>query len=137
MCTRTTTNLSTPAEAEELSESAIVKHESKKQRWHQRFTTSIYKRVTNTNGTQRSTYRARTKLAITSANNNSYTDIRMCTSNTQSVIEALSMGTRIARPFSLPFSSGKMVAIAVADPVEVGARLSMPERQRLKSCRRG
>lgn len=51
------------------------------------------------------------------------------------MIEALSMGTRTAMPFSLPLSSGKMVAMAVADPVEVGARLSMPERQRLKSWR--
>ena len=47
------------------------------------------------------------------------------------------MGTRMARPLSLPFSSGKMVAIAVADPVEVGARLSMPERHRLRSCHGG
>lgn len=55
------------------------------------------------------------------------------TSNTQSVIDELSMGTRMAKPFSLPFNSGKIVAIAVADPVEVGARLSIPARQRRRS----
>lgn len=32
-------------------------------------------------------------------------------------------------PFSLPLSSGKMSAIAVADPVEVGARLTSPDLQ--------
>lgn len=40
---------------------------------------------------------------------------------TQSVMDALVSGTRMARPLSLPFSSGKMRAIAVAEPVEVGA----------------
>jgi hypothetical protein len=33
-------------------------------------------------------------------------------------------GTRTARPFSLPFSSGKMSAMAVALPVLVGAKLT-------------
>jgi len=33
----------------------------------------------------------------------------------------------MARPFSLPFSSGKMRAMAVALPVDVGARLTRPE----------
>lgn len=32
-------------------------------------------------------------------------------------------GTRMARPFSFPLSSGKMSAMAVAEPVEVGAWL--------------
>ena len=44
---------------------------------------------------------------------------------TMSVIEELSMGTRIAWPFSLPFNSGKTSATAVADPVEVGAKFSL------------
>lgn len=51
-----------------------------------------------------------------------------------SVIDELSIGTRIARPLSLPLSSGKTSATAVAEPVEVGARLSIPLRARLKSC---
>lgn len=50
-------------------------------------------------------------------------------------MDEFSMGTRMARPLSFPFSSGKILAMAVADPVEVGARFSMPERQRLKSWR--
>jgi len=45
------------------------------------------------------------------------------TSNTQSVIDELVSGTRTAKPFSLPLSSGKMSAMAVALPVLVGARL--------------
>ena len=36
-------------------------------------------------------------------------------------------------PLSLPFSSGKMSAMAVADPVEVGARFVSPERARRRS----
>ena len=47
------------------------------------------------------------------------------TINTMSVIEELSIGTRMACPLSLPLSSGNTSATAVADPVEVGARLSM------------
>mmetsp|Transcript_12334 Transcript_12334/g.29886 ORF Transcript_12334/g.29886 Transcript_12334/m.29886 type:complete len:202 (+) Transcript_12334:162-767(+) len=56
------------------------------------------------------------------------------TSNTQSVSEPLHSGTRTARPLSLPLRSGKTSAIAVAEPVEVGARLTMPERPRRRSC---
>ena len=55
------------------------------------------------------------------------------TSNTQSVMDELVSGTRTARPFSLPLSSGKMSAIAVALPVLVGARLTSPLRARRRS----
>mmetsp|Transcript_13572 Transcript_13572/g.33994 ORF Transcript_13572/g.33994 Transcript_13572/m.33994 type:complete len:295 (+) Transcript_13572:683-1567(+) len=55
------------------------------------------------------------------------------TSNTLSVSDAFVSGTRTATPFSLPFSSGKISAMAVADPVEVGARLTMPLRARRRS----
>mmetsp|Transcript_42507 Transcript_42507/g.96057 ORF Transcript_42507/g.96057 Transcript_42507/m.96057 type:complete len:244 (+) Transcript_42507:585-1316(+) len=55
------------------------------------------------------------------------------TINTMSVIEELSMGTRMAWPFSLPFNSGKTSATAVADPVEVGAKFSIPLRARRRS----
>lgn len=54
-------------------------------------------------------------------------------SKTQSVREPLSRGTRTAMPFNFPFSSGKMSAMAVADPVEVGARFVSPERARRRS----
>mmetsp|Transcript_54188 Transcript_54188/g.171969 ORF Transcript_54188/g.171969 Transcript_54188/m.171969 type:complete len:204 (+) Transcript_54188:211-822(+) len=57
----------------------------------------------------------------------------LASSNTQSVREPLRMGTRTARPFSLPLSSGKIRAMAVADPVEVGARLVIAERARRRS----
>jgi thiamine pyrophosphate-dependent acetolactate synthase large subunit-like protein len=36
-------------------------------------------------------------------------------------------GTRMARPFSLPLSSGKIRAMAVALPVLVGAKLTRPD----------
>mmetsp|Transcript_8913 Transcript_8913/g.29503 ORF Transcript_8913/g.29503 Transcript_8913/m.29503 type:complete len:268 (-) Transcript_8913:97-900(-) len=55
------------------------------------------------------------------------------TQKTMSVMEALSIGTRIACPLSLPLSSGKTSATAVAEPVEVGDRLSIPERARRRS----
>ena len=55
------------------------------------------------------------------------------TSNTQSVSEALASGTRTAWPFSLPRSSGKISAIAVAEPVVVGIRLSPEARARRRS----
>lgn len=48
-------------------------------------------------------------------------------------MEELIKGTRMAWPFSLPFRSGKMRVMAVADPVVVGARLTRPERARRKS----
>mmetsp|Transcript_13746 Transcript_13746/g.23499 ORF Transcript_13746/g.23499 Transcript_13746/m.23499 type:complete len:243 (+) Transcript_13746:623-1351(+) len=67
-------------------------------------------------------------MALTSS-----TVVSRPTMKTISVIEELSIGTRIAWPFSLPLSSGKTSATAVADPVEVGARLSMPERARRRS----
>jgi hypothetical protein len=55
------------------------------------------------------------------------------TSNTQSVIDELVSGTRTAKPFSLPLSSGKMSAMAVALPVLVGARFTSPLRARRRS----
>ena len=61
------------------------------------------------------------------------TVVSSLSSNTQSVSEPLRSGTRTASPFSFPFSSGKMSAMAVAEPVEVGAKLVMPERARRKS----
>lgn len=42
-------------------------------------------------------------------------------------MDALVSGTLMANPLSLPLSSGKMSAIAVALPVEVGARLTRPD----------
>ena len=58
----------------------------------------------------------------------SSTVVGRATSNTQSVSEALSSGTRTARPFSLPSSSGKMSPIAVADPVVVGISEALAAR---------
>ncbi len=55
------------------------------------------------------------------------------TSNTQSVSDALSSGTRTARPFSLPSSSGKISPIAVADPVVVGISETLAARARRRS----
>jgi hypothetical protein len=49
------------------------------------------------------------------------------TSKTQSVMLLLMSGTLTARPFSLPLSSGKMRAMAVALPVLVGARFTRPD----------
>ncbi len=49
------------------------------------------------------------------------------TSKTQSVMLLLVSGTLTARPFSLPLRSGKMRAMAVALPVEVGARFMRPD----------
>ncbi len=49
------------------------------------------------------------------------------TSNTQSVIDEFVSGTRTARPLSFPLSSGKMRAMAVAEPVLVGARFTSPD----------
>mmetsp|Transcript_22242 Transcript_22242/g.48867 ORF Transcript_22242/g.48867 Transcript_22242/m.48867 type:complete len:316 (-) Transcript_22242:3-950(-) len=63
----------------------------------------------------------------------SSTVVSLFTSNTQSVRDPFSSGTRTASPFSLPFRSGKMSATAVADPVEVGARLIRPARARRRS----
>lgn len=51
----------------------------------------------------------------------------MLTSKTQSVMLLLVSGTRTASPLSLPLSSGKMRAMAVALPVEVGAMLTKPD----------
>lgn len=59
----------------------------------------------------------------------SSTVVGLASSNTQSVMLLLVRGTRMARPFSLPFSSGKMRAMAVALPVLVGARLTRPDLQ--------
>ena len=53
----------------------------------------------------------------------SSTVVSRATSNTQSVMDALVRGTRMASPLSLPLSSGKMSAMAVAEPVLVGTRL--------------
>ena len=44
--------------------------------------------------------------------------------NTASVIDALSSGTRIASPLSLPCNWGKTSAIALAEPVEVGRQVA-------------
>jgi hypothetical protein len=51
------------------------------------------------------------------------------TSNTQSVMLLFVSGTLTAMPFSLPFNSGNMRAMAVALPVLVGARLTRPDLQ--------
>merc|ERR1712038_798877 len=63
------------------------------------------------------------KAALTSS-----TVVGVSTSKTQSVRDALSSGTRTARPLSLPLSSGYISTMAVADPVDVGQRLSIPDR---------
>ena len=47
--------------------------------------------------------------------------------------EAFSSGTLTARPFSLPSSSGKMIPMAVADPVVVGISERLAARARLRS----
>ncbi len=54
-------------------------------------------------------------------------------SKTASVKEAFKRGTLTACPFSLPFSSGKISAIALADPVVVGIKLCMHPLALLKS----
>ena len=66
--------------------------------------------------------------ALTSA-----TLVSRLTTKTQSVMDAFVSGTRIARPLSLPLSSGKMSAMALAEPVDVGQRFDMPERARRRS----
>ena len=58
----------------------------------------------------------------------SSTVVGRATSKTQSVSDALSSGTRTARPFSLPSSSGKISPIAVADPVVVGISETLAAR---------
>ena len=63
----------------------------------------------------------------------SSTETARSSSNTASVREALSRGTRTAWPLSLPWSSGKIRPIALADPVVVGIRLWLQERARLRS----
>jgi hypothetical protein len=45
---------------------------------------------------------------------------RRAASKTKSVSEAFSSGTRTACPFSLPVSSGKILVMALAEPVVVG-----------------
>ena len=54
------------------------------------------------------------------------------TSKTQSVSDAFSSGTRTARPFRRPSSSGKIRPIAVAEPVVVG----ISERDAARARRR-
>jgi len=49
-------------------------------------------------------------------------------------MEPLQSGTLTERPVSFPFSSGKTSAMAVALPVEVGDRLTMPDLPRRRSC---
>ena len=63
----------------------------------------------------------------------SSTVVGRATSKTQSVSEAFSIGTRTARPFSLPCSSGKISPIAVAEPVEVGISERLEARARRRS----
>ena len=55
------------------------------------------------------------------------------TSNTASVSDAFSSGTRTASPSSLPCSSGKISPIAVADPVVVGISDIAAARARRRS----
>eukprot|EP00963_Diacronema_lutheri_P007625 scaffold660_cov365-Pavlova_lutheri.AAC.5 len=55
------------------------------------------------------------------------------TSKTQSVMDPFSRGTRMASPLSLPLSSGYTRVTAVAEPVDVGARLHRPDLPLLKS----
>jgi hypothetical protein len=49
------------------------------------------------------------------------------TLKTQSVMLPFVRGTRTARPLSFPLSSGNTSAMAVADPVDVGDRLVIPD----------
>mmetsp|Transcript_41163 Transcript_41163/g.129298 ORF Transcript_41163/g.129298 Transcript_41163/m.129298 type:complete len:224 (-) Transcript_41163:113-784(-) len=64
----------------------------------------------------------------------SSTVVSLATSKTQSVMEPLHKGTLTASPLSFPFSSGNTSAIAVAEPVEVGDRLTMPDLPLRRSC---
>ena len=52
---------------------------------------------------------------------------------TKSVSEALSNGTRTARPFNWPFSSGKISPMALAEPVVVGESDMLDARARRQS----
>jgi hypothetical protein len=61
------------------------------------------------------------------------TEVGRSTSKTQSLSDALSSGTRTARPSSRPRSSGKMSPIAVAEPVVVGMSDSDDARARRRS----
>ena len=63
----------------------------------------------------------------------SSTVVGRATSKTQSVSDALSSGTRTARPSSLPCSSGKIRPIAVAEPVVVGISDRLAARARRRS----
>ncbi len=52
---------------------------------------------------------------------------------TKSIIETSGVGTRKARPFIFPSSSGKAKVAATAAPVVVGTMLNAAERARRKS----
>ncbi len=54
-------------------------------------------------------------------------------STVRSTTETLAVGTRIAIPSSLPFSSGSTRPTAVAAPVVVGIMLTAPARARRRS----
>ena len=73
------------------------------------------------------------RAAVWSRELTSATLVGRFTSNTQSVREALSRGTRTAIPSSLPSSSGKIWVMAVAEPVLVGMRERLEARARRRS----
>ena len=63
----------------------------------------------------------------------SSTVVLFSTKTTKSTTETLGVGTRMANPSSLPFSSGITRLIALAAPVEVGIMESAAARARRKS----
>mmetsp|Transcript_16201 Transcript_16201/g.40962 ORF Transcript_16201/g.40962 Transcript_16201/m.40962 type:complete len:258 (+) Transcript_16201:331-1104(+) len=71
--------------------------------------------------------------ALSSALTSSFV-VDLATLKTQSVMLPFVSGTRTARPLSFPLSSGKTSAMAVALPVEVGERLTMPLLPLRRSC---
>lgn len=56
-----------------------------------------------------------------------------CSRTVRSVMETFGVGTRIAKPFSLPFSSGRTRATAFAAPVVVGMMEQAAARARRRS----
>src|SRR5262249_55872673 len=58
---------------------------------------------------------------------------RLVSSTVRSTTETLAVGTRMAIPSSLPFSSGRTRPTAVAAPVVVGIMLTAPARARRRS----
>src|SRR5438046_10007023 len=67
-------------------------------------------------------------IALTSS-----TVVSRAATNDRSTSDTLIVGTRIAKPSSLPFNSGRTRPTAAAAPVLVGIMLIVAERARLRS----